>query len=153
MKTILTDTTPKQAFKMFQQTFDAKQLPTMLDDAFITFTNVMSSLRSTDINQIIDYANQQKTATSLDVLAVCHIYQKTTVLYALLLDLKEDLAMHQHNIRKAKHQRDIMGDIFCNDLHHAYTQTINKHQRLYNQTRDNVYKVEAMICLIKELKK
>lgn len=153
MKTLLKETTPAEAYQMFAKTFSKDQLPAMLDNAFIPFTNAGSNLRTKCIDTIAVYANQKQSANFLDVLAVCHLFKKTAVLYGLLGDLKDDLEQHEKDIHKAKHQRDIMGDIFCNDLHHAYTQTINKHQRLYNQTRDNVYKVEAMICLIKELKK
>lgn len=153
MKTLFTDTSPKAAFKMFQLTFNKQQLPTMLDNAFIPFTNALSSLRTTCITQITDYANQLQAPCSLDILAICYLFNNTGVLYGLLSDLKDEIALHQHNIKKAKHQRDVMGDIFCNDLYHAYTETINKHQALYNQSRESIYKVEAMICLIKELKK
>lgn len=153
MITLLRKTTPDDAFKMFTQTFKKVDLPAQLDNAFIHFTNSMNSLQTNCIRTIATYANQELNATFLDVLAVCHLFNSEGVLYGLLADFKEDLTRYELKIRKAKHNRDITGDIFCNDLHDAYTQTINKAQKEYNQARQNIYTIEGMITLIHVLKK
>lgn len=151
METLLKETTPQQAYQMFTTTFNKYQLPMMLDDAFIHFTNYSSSLGTKCIDTISVYANQKQSSEFLDVLAVCHLFQNPNVLWNLLAIYKIDIAFHEHLIKRAKHQREIMGH--NNHLYMAYSQTIDKHQKLYNQVKQNIYMVESMLLLINELKK
>lgn len=153
METLLKETTPQQAYQMFTTTFNKYQLPAMLDDAFIHFTNYCSSLGTKCINEISVYANQKQSDEFLDVLAVCHLFQTPNILWNLLASYKIDAAFHEHLFKRAKHEREIMGHSFNNHLYMAYSQTIENHQKLYNQVKQNIYTVESMILLINELKK
>src|SRR5690606_35863638 len=123
METLLKDTTPQQAYQMFTTTFDKYQLPMMLDDAFIHFTNYSSSLGTKCINGISVYANQKQSNEFLDVLAVCHLFNCPNTLRNLLAFYKIDIAKHEHLIKRAKHQREIMGRSFNNHIYMAYSQT------------------------------
>ena len=153
MKTFLKETSPASAYKMFQDTFCNNELPAMLDDAFIHFTNEMNKLKTKCISSIVESANKNIKENYLDILAVCYLFKNQSVLFNLLGNYKKENIEHEINIRKAKHERKIMGDIFCNDLYQAYTDSIKKHQKLYDVSKQNIYTVEAMIRLIKELKK
>jgi len=153
MKTLLKETTPKEAFKMFVLTFTKKELIKRLDDAFIHFTNYTSLLRTTCTETIAAFANQKCNEDILDVLAICHLCNQPTVLYGMLSDLRDSLQQHTNDLSRAKKQQEIMGDIFHNDLHYAYNETIKKHQQLYNSVKQDIYTVEAMLFLVNTFKK
>lgn len=154
MKTLLKETTPQQAYQMFEMTFDKYQLPKMLDDAFIYFTNHSSSLGSKCLQEIADYTNQTQSEFFLDVLAICHLIKNPDVLLNLIFSYRKDKNFHSQQINRAKQQqREIIGSGFNNDLYLAYSETIKHHKRLYTQTRQNIYMVHSMLLLIHELNK
>lgn|SRR5690606_38817799 len=153
MKTLLKETSPADAYKMFAMTFTKNDLPQQLDNAFIHFTNYCSSLRTSCITIIEVEANKRMGADYLDVLAVCRLFQSPSILVGMLSDLKNELQLHHHNIVKGKRQREILGDIFQNDLHDSITQAIKLNEAKYAIARQNIYTVEGMINLINVFKK
>ena len=152
MKTLLKETTPAEAYKMFTETFPEEILPIMLDEAFVHFTNYSSSLGSKNIEEISVYANQKQTPEFLDALAVCHLFNSPKVLTDMLATTKISLAYHEHLIKQACHLRN--NTITTDDKHmyFGYAKTILKHQQLSKKAKQNIHIIKSMILLINELK-
>lgn len=153
MKTLLRETTPAEAFKMFTDTFPEEILPMMLDEAFVHFTNYSSSLRSKNIEEITVYANQKQTAEFLDALAICHLFNCPKVLTDMLATTKMSLAYHELVIKQTCHSRNTKINAENKHMYFVYAKTILKHQKLSAKTKQNIHIIESMILLINDLKK
>ena len=83
MQTLLNYTSPLEAFEIFEQTFNEKNIGQKLDDATIHFFNTTNLLKTTDPKKIADYINESPNEYFLDILVICHLIRNPFVLVVL----------------------------------------------------------------------